>query len=296
MFEDFTEWTAGRAMRSKGRRLAASTLHAYETRLRGVAKQAGVASSEELCTVLADRGAWDGLLDKLYARQAPKTVAGNVMTLRLLGDYAVARGIIPAHSITKADTPLGGAATRRPVVVYSEMEIAQLLLHARYGGNLRLWMLLVSLTETGRRVGEMLKLRFVDMKLDAKPAHFDLPTTKSRKQQYVPLSKLLREEVWTERNIERLQASGNARYTRDPSVFPFPWSYRNSFLHMKKLCVAADVEFRAFHVFRHTRATQLIARGVPIAAVSSLIGHAHVSTTDAIYSHVTALDFSRYQD
>jgi integrase len=51
---------------------------------------------------------------------------------------------------------------------------------------------------------------------------------------------------------------------------------------------------RGFHNFRHTRAPALLAKGVPIHAVSSLIGHASVSTTDRIYNHANALAHAQW--
>jgi integrase len=41
-----------------------------------------------------------------------------------------------------------------------------------------------------------------------------------------------------------------------------------------------------FHDLRHTAATLAIARGVPIKAVSEMLGHADITTTLRIYAHV----------
>jgi integrase len=42
---------------------------------------------------------------------------------------------------------------------------------------LQLWRLLSTLAETGRRIGEMLKLGWENVLLDVEPPHFDLPDT-----------------------------------------------------------------------------------------------------------------------
>ena len=42
------------------------------------------------------------------------------------------------------------------------------------------------------------------------------------------------------------------------------------------------------HSLRHTYASLLIAEGTPLVVVSSNLGHAQVSTTSDIYSHVIA--------
>ena len=42
------------------------------------------------------------------------------------------------------------------------------------------------------------------------------------------------------------------------------------------------------HKFRHTQASMLISNGVDIVSVSKRLGHAKVSTTTDIYSHIMA--------
>lgn len=63
-----------------------------------------------------------------------------------------------------------------------------------------------------------------------------------------------------------------------------------------RLCQVSGVEHRGFHCLRHTKATQMLAQGVPLAAVSSLLGHASVATTDRIYSRAHSLDYVRSLD
>lgn len=54
---------------------------------------------------------------------------------------------------------------------------------------------------------------------------------------------------------------------------------------MKKICVAAGLEYRTVHSLRHTNITMQIAAGVPIVTVAGRAGHARTSTTTDIYSH-----------
>lgn len=47
------------------------------------------------------------------------------------------------------------------------------------------------------------------------------------------------------------------------------------------------------HWFRHTRATLLLRRKVPIEVVSAILGHSSIATTIDIYGHLTAEDARR---
>jgi site-specific recombinase XerD len=47
------------------------------------------------------------------------------------------------------------------------------------------------------------------------------------------------------------------------------------------------------HWYRHSLATRMLRDGVPIEVVSTLLGHASVTTTLSIYGHLTAEDAGR---
>ncbi|HTM12339.1 MAG TPA: tyrosine-type recombinase/integrase, partial [Bryobacteraceae bacterium] len=49
----------------------------------------------------------------------------------------------------------------------------------------------------------------------------------------------------------------------------------------------------SFHTLRHTHASHLLSRGVPLAAVSARLGHADPSITARIYSHAIPTDDAR---
>jgi len=48
----------------------------------------------------------------------------------------------------------------------------------------------------------------------------------------------------------------------------------------------AGLPYIRFHDLRHTAATLLLGRGVPVKVVSELLGHANVSITLNMYGHV----------
>ena len=53
----------------------------------------------------------------------------------------------------------------------------------------------------------------------------------------------------------------------------------------QQLLQEAGVEYKNFHVLRHTMATQLLANGVSIAEVAKRLGHSKISHTLNLYSH-----------
>jgi integrase len=44
------------------------------------------------------------------------------------------------------------------------------------------------------------------------------------------------------------------------------------------------------HAFRHTYATELLRRGVPVEIVQALLGHSSVTTTSETYAHIKVED------
>lgn len=48
----------------------------------------------------------------------------------------------------------------------------------------------------------------------------------------------------------------------------------------------AGVEFKKFHALRHTYATKLFEKGVPLKTVQKLLMHSDISITANIYTHV----------
>ncbi len=292
----FVEWYRLRVLRKTGREPAPSTLRSKRYRVQRAMRAAQVNSCVDLGTLLTDREAVEQLLDRLALGMTPGALATIVDALRDFGEYAKLQGWCSYVALEKADKP--GPNPQKPIVVYSKPEMDLLLANARGFGGLRWWALLETVAGTGRRIGEVLGLEWDWLRLSAEPPHFHLPYTKNGRQAYVPLSTHLVEHVFTPEHmaalkLETVSAFGQP-FGRDAQVYVFPWSYQAVCKRLQRYCEKLGVENRGFHCFRHTKATEWLARGVPIQAVSALLGHSAVQTTDRVYSHVTALDFARY--
>ena len=58
----------------------------------------------------------------------------------------------------------------------------------------------------------------------------------------------------------------------------------------------AGIANASLHTLRHTPASILLSRGVPLPAVSARLGHADTSITARIYSHLLPDDDARAAD
>jgi integrase len=67
---------------------------------------------------------------------------------------------------------------------------------------------------------------------------------------------------------------------------------RNALRWWHGLCEGAGLGRRRFHASRHTAATLLLDRGVPLEVVSAILGHASLAITADVYARVT-LDAKR---
>ena len=64
-----------------------------------------------------------------------------------------------------------------------------------------------------------------------------------------------------------------------------PLSPRNMERAWRIIVEAAEVPYRNFHVLRHTNATDLLAKGIPIVEVARRLGHSRISHTLELYGH-----------
>jgi integrase len=144
--------------------------------------------------------------------------------------------------------------------------------------------LILVAVRTGMRMGELLGLRWVDVDLSAGrinvrqsyvKGHFGLP--KSGKPREIPLG----DDV-----IEALEAH---RHERGPFVFcdAAGKHLTDGLLEwpLKRALKRAGLREIGWHVLRHTFASHLAMRGVPLKVIQELLGHASIATT-MIYAHL----------
>lgn len=198
---------------------------------------------------------------------------------------------------------------KREMRVLSPQEQKKLLEVARKN---RLGMAIMLDLATGLRLGELLALQWkdIDMKtgiLSVKRTINRLksfentgskttivigePKTKNSKRQ-IPLQAVILRELRIHRirqKKERKAAFG--KYENQDFVFASllgnpiePRTFQDIFHDMIS---TAGIENANFHSMRHTFATRALEAGIPAKTVSEILGHANISTTLDLYSHVS---------
>lgn len=211
--------------------------------------------------------------------------------LKLALDQAVRDRLIAANPLAEISRP-SKVHAEVPVLTADQVDI---LLVASTGR----WIhpLLVFVADTGVRLGEALALRWSDVDLDAGTAVIlrSTPGATSPKtsagRRAVPLvpdvldalkeqrsrqrqDRLKMGPGWTDLDLVFASGTGTAL---DP---------HNARRALRRVLSDAGLPTeRPWHTLRHSLATRLLNRGVPMPVVSALIGHASIRTTVDIYGH-----------
>jgi integrase len=173
----------------------------------------------------------------------------------------------------------------KPEIQPLDAQQMKALLRAAQGTDLcALWVLMVT---TGIRVGEALGLRWEDLDLEARKLRVN--RTVYRGQACLPKTDSSRRTI----KLSRLATEALRQYPQQ-CEWVFPTS-RGTTIDVNNLryrswkqlleCAHLPCETR-IHDLRHSAATLLLAKGVPIKVVSEMLGHSDVSITLSIYAHV----------
>lgn len=205
----------------------------------------------------------------------PKTVNLNLTVLRRCLRSAEEWGMldrIPTFRCLRAPPP--------PFDFLTEEEATQLLADAREPPWNR--MVLMAL-HTGMRIGELLGLQWEDVDFEQRLITirytlFDgiLSTPKSHKARYVPMSRQVQASLLPARRV-----GGPVIARSDPGNV----NHRTAARALERICRRTGVRRITWHVLRHTFASHLVARGVPLYHVQKLLGHSTSAMTER-YAHL----------
>lgn len=224
------------------------------------------------------------------------TVNKVYQVMRVVWATAVRDGLVRRNVVEAVAAP---RIPRREAYWYSPQEVAAL---RQAAGDHRLAPLLDVLAFTGMRIGEALALRWVDVQGDTLRVTGSLGRVKGGRRRddtktsgfrAVPLLPEVDAALKARRKAqaaERLAAG--AAWTDNGLIFTTeagtPIHDRNALRWFHGVRAKAGVPDGGFHSFRHAAATALLTAGVPMATVSTIVGHSRISTTVDLYGHVTA--------
>ena len=146
---------------------------------------------------------------------------------------------------------------------------------------------------TGCRYGELCAMRAGD--LDHQAGSVNIPRSKSGKARHVVLTDEGRTFF---ARMSRGKSSKGSLFERDtlakratrngPAVLRrAPWKASDQFRAMAGACAAASIAPTvSFHVLRHTYASRLAARAVPLPVIAAQLGHADTRMTERHYAHL----------
>jgi len=139
------------------------------------------------------------------------------------------------------------------------------------------WPYYVTALHTGMRIGEIARMKVEDIAFATQSIF--VPDSKSSRSRYVPLSEEL---------TPFLAQFIAGKQPGDYALAGVTASYVSR--RFAGLCEVAGVVNLKFHDLRHTFASRLLSRGVPIYKVSKILGHSSVVVTEQHYGHLSLAD------
>lgn len=260
-----------------------------------------LASAEKIAAATGQK--LDALFDMIKdaAPLAPATIHSYHRTLSSVLERAVKWHCIPSNPAERAELPsLAGHKAR-----YLDGPDAKRMLHLLQDEPIKWRAPIMFDLLSGLRRAELLGLRWQDIDLDNGVVHIvqtsnyvsgtgvyvSTPKTEESTR-FLRVSRtailiLLEYRTWQDEMKAKI---GDAWEGTDGRVFTnevghplFPTSLTQ---WMGKFIKRTGLPSSSVHSLRHTYASLLIADGTPVVVVSSNLGHAQVSTTSDIYSHI----------
>ncbi len=204
------------------------------------------------------------------------------------------------HHISK-----GQPVTRRAIALKSSRKLPQVLTADEVQaildacGRLRDRLLFAVLYDTGMRVGEALGLRHEDVaaaerEITVAPRfNANGARAKSGTARTIPVSaELIRlyadylHEEYGDLDSDYVFVNLWGRPHGHPLGYPAVYDL------VRRLRRQTGIEFGP-HWYRHTAATRMLRDGVPVEVVSTILGHASITTTLATYGHLSSEDARR---
>jgi integrase len=210
------------------------------------------------------------------AHRARRSTANGILTLlKAALNFAYGEGKVPSDDAWRRMKPFAKVDAAR--VRYLTDDEAARLVNAC---PVDLRALVTAALLTGCRYQELATLRPVD--IDFAAAVLTIRAAKGGGSRTV---------VLTDEAVEcfRQTAVGKALMSLLlPRADGAPWGKSHQFRPLRAACKAAGIAPAAsFHILRHTHASRLAMKGVPMHVIAAQLGHASVKVTERHYAHLS---------
>jgi len=232
-----------------------------------------------------------GWLDRYIAKdsvytppRATKTRPGNsastvnkaVQFLRDVFKLGVENGVClsnPAMALEKSELP-----GRKELVIPSGAQFKAMVAHIRKGAGWgrRTGDLIEGLAYSGMRVGELRRVRWRHINMEAPPM-LTVPGTKSDTSlRPLPMSA----------KFEALVRQIRARLPKEPDMEERVFKAKEASVSLSKACETVGVPHMTHHDLRHFFITKALQKGIPVHIVAGWVGHADGGVTLLkVYAH-----------
>lgn len=225
-----------------------------------------------------------------FLSQSTKRQAFAVLSLAM--KVAVRDGMIQENPLAQVSRP---RKARSEVAIMTADEVEQLLTAAE---NTHYESLIKFVAFTGVRIGEALSLRWADVNLESATATIrrgslsDDSTKTAAGVRTIPLVPEVVDALESRKTMQAAERLKMGAGWADEEGLIFtsgsgtPVDDHNARRNLRAVLEAAGLPTdRPWHTMRHSLATRLLNRGVPMPVVSSILGHASIRTTVDIYGH-----------
>jgi len=209
-------------------------------------------------------------------KRAPKGFVVYMRTLKAAFNIAIEWNYILSNPFVKVKFKKG--QKKKPAFITRD-DLEKILIQTE---NKKMKDIFIFAFNTGCGLGEITQLRWqnIDIRKNVIIIEDDLFPTKNEKQRIIPISK----EFLPILNVLGKKTKKAQYYVfGKTNTFPFHNDYVSS--SFKMACRKAKMKEEIhFHTLRHSFASNLVIKGVPIIVIMELLGHSSITTTE-IYSH-----------
>lgn len=213
-------------------------------------------------------------LDPDYQRKRRATANRIITILKAILNHAFKTDCVKSDEAWKKLKPFKNVS--KPKISFLSEEEAQRLLNAC---NTEFRSLVRGALLTGARYGELCALKVGDYSFDNKTIF--IQQSKSGKPRHIPLNdegvKFFEQQVIGKTSIELI-------FTRSDGL---AWKTNYQARPLISACHISGIKPAiSFHILRHTYASSLAMKGVPLQVISSVLGHSDTRITHQHYAHL----------